>query len=136
MATAPVLQALVLADHVYVDKRSGKKVIAGTFNHLWAPGFGATLGRISYAFICLTNVHRSANIELRYVDLKSNEVLLKFGPVAVPSEDPLGSTEMVVQVPPLPMPHEGFYALEMYSEEERLGALRITVSQLKEGSGR
>ena len=30
----PVLQALVLADHVYQDKTTGKMVIAGTFNRL------------------------------------------------------------------------------------------------------
>jgi hypothetical protein len=30
----PVLQALVLADHVYQDKITGKKIIAGTFNRV------------------------------------------------------------------------------------------------------
>ena len=30
----PVLQALVLADHVYQDKVTGKKIIAGTFNRV------------------------------------------------------------------------------------------------------
>ncbi len=30
----PVLQALVLADHVYQDKSTGKKIIAGTFNRV------------------------------------------------------------------------------------------------------
>ncbi len=43
-------------------------------------------------------------------------------------------TEMVVEVPPLPMPHEGVYALELYAAEERLGALRIPVGRLKEGT--
>ncbi len=30
----PVLQALVLADHIYQDKITGKKIIAGTFNRV------------------------------------------------------------------------------------------------------
>ena len=30
----PLLQALLVADHVYQDKDTGKKVIAGTFNSL------------------------------------------------------------------------------------------------------
>ena len=31
----PLLQALILADHVYQDAQTGKKVIAGTFNQLF-----------------------------------------------------------------------------------------------------
>lgn len=31
----PVLQALLLADHIYEDKATGKKIIAGTFNRLF-----------------------------------------------------------------------------------------------------
>ncbi len=30
----PVLQAMVLADHVYQDKNTGKRIIAGTFNQI------------------------------------------------------------------------------------------------------
>ncbi len=30
----PIIQAMVLADHVYEDKSTGKKIIAGTFNQL------------------------------------------------------------------------------------------------------
>ena len=134
MATIPVLQALVLADQVYVDARSGKKVIAGTFNRLWTSKFPASLGRKTWAYICLTEVQGSVSVELRYVDLKSNEVLLRNEPFTVKADDPLNSTEMVVAVPPLPMPHEGVYAFELYAAEEMLGALRITVARPKAGS--
>lgn len=133
MATTPILQALVIADQIYIDARSGKKVIAGTFNQLWAPKFPASLGRTTFAYICMTEVQDSVSVELRYVDLKSNEVLFRNEPVSVNSEDPLTSTEMVVELPPLPMPHEGTYAFELYASDERLGALRITVGRRQEG---
>jgi len=31
---APIVQAMLLADHVYVDRVSGKHIIAGTFTHI------------------------------------------------------------------------------------------------------
>ena len=30
----PVLQSLILADHVYEDKLTGKRIIAGVFNRI------------------------------------------------------------------------------------------------------
>ncbi len=51
--TKPVLQALVLADHIYQDKITGKKIIAGTFNRVCfsrmkrppeQPGFAPNFG--------------------------------------------------------------------------------------------
>lgn len=124
----PVLQALVLADQVYVDKRTGKKIIAGTFNRLWAQGLPAKLGKFTYAYICLTDVQGSLDIHLKYVDLKTNEVLLESPTVNVVSEDRLASTEMIVEVPQFPMPREGFYAFEVYAGKDMLGSLRIQVS--------
>src|SRR5437763_7600736 len=48
----PVLQAMVLADHVYQDRTSGKYIIAGTFGQVWTrapanqPGPAAPSGPI------------------------------------------------------------------------------------------
>ncbi len=145
----PVLQALLLADHVYQDKGTGKKVIAGVFNQLNltkpkpAPpdAAQATTGPrpLSAAdasrpgspmvFISLTEVRGVAELELRYVDLSNNGVLLtaKF---PVQSNDPLKTVEAVVPVPPLPVPHPGVYALELLHEDEPLGALRITAVEM------
>lgn len=128
----PVLQALVLADHVYTDMHSGKKVIAGTFNRLWTRKFPSDLGRTVYAFICLTDVQGPVNLQLRYVDLETNQVLLENRPVEVKSENRLASTEVIVQVPPFPMPHAGFYAFELYAGNDLLGALRLEVSKIEE----
>ena len=130
----PVLQALVLADHIYVDGRTGKKVIAGTFNRLWAKTFPSQLGRTVYAYICLTDVQGPFNLQLRYVELDTNQVLLGNQPVPLSSDDRLASLEVVVEVPSLPMRREGVCALELYAGDDLLGALRLTVSKLGEGA--
>jgi hypothetical protein len=185
----PLLQAMLLADHVYQDKDTGKKIIAGTFNSLSisktkkppteadpaagrrvppdaagaaagagaspgaAPGAGGTAGPGAApgkpqhdgprplsaaeitrpgnptAFISLTEVHGSTDLELRYVDLSDQGVLmmLKF---RVFSDDPLKTVEAILPVPPLPTPHPGVYVLELLCGEEPLGSLRVTAVEV------
>jgi hypothetical protein len=148
----PVLQALVLADHIYQDKSTGKMVIAGTFNRLLiikpSESSGEKPNNIDmphegprklgmheicrtgspYAYISLTGVHGSVPLELRYVDLLDNKLLfvIQFN---VSCEDPLKSIEANVAIPPLPTPHAGAYALELLSNNELLGSHRIVVDE-------
>jgi len=129
--TKPVLQALVLADHIYVDSQTNKKVIAGTFNRIWAKEFPAQHHAPTWAFLCLTDVQRDCEITLRYVDLKDQMVLLEAAPLTLKSDDRLASDELVVQVPPFPMPHAGVYAFEVYADDELIGSLRISVNGKK-----
>lgn len=131
MVTEPVLQALVLADQIYADAGSGKKVIAGTFNQLRATQFPAMFSRTTHAFICLTDIQGTVELVLRYVDLRTNEVLMESPGVSVSSDDPLKSVEIVAEVPPFPMPHEGTFAFELHAGGTLLGSLRILVSKTK-----
>jgi hypothetical protein len=151
----PVLQALVLADHVYQDKASGKMVIAGTFNRLHvfrhgAPRDGAPVPagdeersaeaarKLRYRDICkagspwayvsLTEIHGTAPLELRYVDLSDNNVMLRVE-FSVKSDSPLATVEVPVPMPVLPTPHPGSYALELFANGEPLGSHRVIVSE-------
>lgn len=124
----PVLQALVLADHIYTDRDSRKHIIAGTFNRLSAPSLPQTFSRPTYAFICLTDVYGTIPIALRYVDLATNEVLME-SETEVTAENPLASIELVSVVPPFPMPHEGTFAFEVHANNELIGFLRVMVTK-------
>jgi len=128
----PVLQALVLADYVYVDAHTGKKVIAGTFNELQAATFPTQFPRVTYAYLCLADLRGQTEVDLRYVDLSSGEVLMQLEHVPVDASSPLESTELIVEVPEFPMPQPGSFALEVHCGGEMLGFLRITVRQAKE----
>ena len=132
MRRTPVLQALILADHIYSDSPSGKKVIAGTFNTLWANRFPTEFVRETYAYICLTELRGEADLSLKYVQLASNQVLMETTPVPIRSDDPLKTTEICVRVPPFPMPTPGTYAFEVHVGGEMLGSLRILVRQIEE----
>ncbi|MFO0946683.1 MAG: hypothetical protein U1D30_12160 [Planctomycetota bacterium] len=134
MAVKPVLQALLLADHVYIDNTTGKKVIAGTFNHLTATEFPSMFERRKHAFLSLTEVRGKASITLRYVDLSTNDVMLEIPNLDVFEKDPLQTVEVVVAIPKFPMPHPGAYAFEAHCEGELLGFLRVFVSKRAQGS--
>jgi hypothetical protein len=159
----PILQALVLAEHVYDDLATRKKVIAGTFNQLWIhkvekpekgedvspPTADGTqppdglrkleLHEVSrmgspFVYISLTEVRGTIPLELRYVDLADNRVLLRIE-FAVKADDPLATIEGILQLPPLLTPHEGVFSLELLSNDEPLGFHRVTVAAVPD-SGR
>ena len=133
MVQNPILQALVLADHVYTDAMSGKKIIAGVFHNLWAAAFPTRFSRWTWAYVCLTELKGSVPITLRYTDLQTNEVLLSTRTLTMQSSDPLQSCELLIQVPPFPMPHAGTYVFEVFAGDESIGSLRITVGEIKKG---
>jgi hypothetical protein len=78
-----------------------------------------------HVYISLTGVHDSVPLELRYIDLADNKVLLATQ-FSVNCKNPLETMEFALVMPPLPIPHAGVYSLELLSNEELLGSLRIT----------
>jgi hypothetical protein len=149
----PVLQALVIADHVYEDKSTGKKIIAGTFNQIFfnaplvvgAPqaggGGGPTIhgGRQAgspYAYISLTDIHTSARLVLRFVYLSDSPPTAIFQTeVEVRSPDLLQTVELTAALPALPINREGVYAFEILCDDELLGSFRIVSKEFpKQGA--
>jgi hypothetical protein len=146
-AVKPVLQALVIAEHIYQDI-TGKKVIAGTFNRvnftrkpltrqierpdgsqaMILPG-GMQSGS-PFAYVNLTDVHENTKLLFRFVNLTKNEVLF-VNEAVVSSKDRLQSIELVLPLPLLPIHEEGVYAFEVVSEGEILGTYRIAAEEIK-----
>jgi hypothetical protein len=140
----PTLQALLLADHVYRDK-TGKHVIAGTFNRLLFEKEGARPKTVEidgeekhivrggmqvgspYVYISLTEVRGTVNCSLRYVNLTQDRALLetKF---AITCDDPLKTIELVLPLPMLPQ-IEGVHALELLCDDEPIGSHRVIVEE-------
>lgn len=125
----PVLQALILADQVYQDLTTGKRIIAGTFNTLFSRSFPCKFNRSTFAFISLTEVRGTIDIVLRYVRLETHEVLLATRPLSVTSHSPLHTLELTVAVPPFPMPAPGVYAFEVMSNDVPIGMVRMRIAE-------
>ena len=114
----PTLLALILADNVYRDVRTGKHVISGTFDKLFfsrqnlnepklVEGQPKLIGGMDsgspYAYLCLTSVREDTKIKLRYVDLDDNSPLLE-GEFKVTAKSPLDTVEAILPLPRLPVP--------------------------------
>ena len=146
----PVLQALLLADHVYQDVHTGKKIIAGTFDTLAVlkhpasedeslsesqpcrtPAHAVQRAGTPYAYINVTEIRGDVELEVRYVNLDSRDVLFRTSPIRVTAKSPLDAAEVVVPVPELPR-KPGVYALELFCENELLGAHRVVVREIEE----
>ncbi|MDX1948433.1 MAG: hypothetical protein SFU86_23800 [Pirellulaceae bacterium] len=138
----PVLQALLLADHVYED-RTGKKIIAGTFSRLWfkkvpppqevagerrMPLQGVTVAGSPYIFISLTELRGRQKYVLRYVNLETDTQIFQVD-FAAECDNPLQTVEVVIPLPPLPAAKAGAHAFELLCENEPIGSLRILVEE-------
>ncbi len=137
----PVLQALVVADRVYEDKGTGKKIIAGTFSRMFfkkpapagqpiqIPPSGAQMGS-PFAYISLTDIHGTAKLTIRYVRLDDVEAkpVFQTDTITVKCEDRLATVELAIPLPPLPI-IKGVFALEVLCEGEMLGSHKIVVDE-------
>ena len=141
----PILQALVLAEHVYTDT-TGKRIICGTFNQIRftikplvmdvpAPGGGTMKmvpggmqGGSPYAYLSLTDVCDRTELTLQFMNLTRNERI--FGnKIAINSPDRLATIELVLPLPHLGIHEAGTYAFEVICDGEILGSYRITASE-------
>ena len=140
----PNLLALIVADNVYRDARTGKYIIAGTFNKLFfsranlnqpvmVDGKPKLLGGMDsgspYAYLCLTDVRGETKLMLRYIDLADNAQLFE-GEIRVNAQSPLDTVEAILPLPRLPVPHPGIFALEILHNDESVGLRRIIVEEL------
>ncbi len=146
----PVLQALLLADQVYIDQATGKKVIAGVFHEYRFKRLpqGDDQGRrmadqqttgqqplrvagSPTAYISVTELRKTTDFELRYVDLVDNSILMKATIPVQATHDPLKTYEMIVALPSLPIPHKGNFALELLVDGELIGSHRIEAIEIE-----
>ena len=146
----PVLQALLLADHVY-QEQSGKKIIAGTFDrlrfkrtpivekkviggetrHLVAGGMQPGS---PYAYISLTEVRGKIRCTLRYVNLETDKSLLETE-FFIECDDPLKTLELIIPLPVLPIETAGVHSLELICDDEPIGSHRIYVEEVQDDNG-
>ena len=121
------LQALLLADHIYCDRGTGKYVIAGTFYQLNVAVVPATFGRSVGAFVSLSGLNGNTRIDLEFVDPANGEVLLRTPPFDIACGDPASPVEFALEIPPLPLPHAGSFSFRLSANGGVLGSVSVFV---------
>lgn len=130
----PALQAILLCDHLYLDKATGKFVIAGTFTRISAAAFPA-LHPLCFLYARLVDWQGKGALRARLVDLTDQSQLGEVGPIPAEISDRLTGAEIGIQLPPLPLPHSGAYAIELLwgDANEYLGAWRFEAQPIPKG---
>lgn len=143
----PVIQALVVAERIYVDHDTRRKVIAGTITELWIVKRTAVESNLDdgrkvvsvsiqgspYAYLSLTSVQDGTTLGLQFVSLKRNKVM--FGTdITLNCKDRLETIEIAVALPELNLPEPGVYAFEVICDGEIIGSARIVARDVGEQS--
>jgi hypothetical protein len=149
----PRVQAILIADHVYEDRATGKKVVAGIFDKLAfivpeqlqeriaeqlkekgiedagqiVPG-GMESGSPT-AYIRLTDVRGEQAFVARYVYVNEEQVLFTTS-FRINSTDPLQAVDVVLPLPRLPSDKAGTFALELVWNDDVIGSHRIIVKEI------
>lgn len=128
ISEAPVVQAILLADHVYQDRETGKYVVAGTFNQLRGQEFPCELVAPVQVFCALTSVSAPIAVSLRFVS-SADEVVMSSSAVTIACTDPRQTIELALPVPSLHVPAPGWYRLVLLIDETPRGFVRLEVRQ-------
>lgn len=130
----PVLQALVLADHIYTEE-SGKRIICGTFSQIWCAQFPAMLNRPTWAYILLAEVRAHPVLQLRFVKFNDNRILMKSARIGIRAKSPLVPVDIAIEIPPFPLPSPGAYGVECLVDDTLIGCVRLQVNKTTETQG-
>jgi hypothetical protein len=125
----------LLAEHVYVDRASGNRVIAGTFNTIHQNAYPVQTRQAAVAYISITDVRGSVRLSLRLVDTRTLEVVMQSEELEAKAGSPHETIEAAVPVPGFFLPHEGIYDFELHANGERLGCLRLTALLREQEAG-
>jgi hypothetical protein len=127
--SAPILQAVVLADRVYQDRETGKHVVAGTFNEVTAHEFPCEYAVPVQLYCVLTGVSEPLSIAMRFV-ATDDHVVMRSSAVTIRCSDPLETIELALPVPSLVLPAAGWYRLEVLLDDTPRGFSRLHVVQV------
>lgn len=108
----PVVQAVLLCDYIYRDARTGKHVLAGTFNLIFGPGPEFQVQRAGL-YVNLVDLPSECELVVRLVQLSDASVLMESQPIRFKHSDPLQPAECVIPLPPIHLPKPGVYAMEV-----------------------
>lgn len=128
MNVKPILQALLLCDEYCVDRDTNKPCIWGVFNTLSMRPIPGVRGRTTHIYLALTDIKGVAEVFFRWVELRTNRILMGTEPIRVESDDPLKTVELFAAIPGLPVQNAGPHGLEANCGYELLHTYRVLVA--------
>lgn len=122
----PLLQSLIVCDHIIREAGSGKLSLFGIFNGLFSPRFPCT-HPVLWIYVALTDGRGNVPCRLRIVPLAGGpEVMSMDGRVNF--TDPTAVGELIFQLQQLKFPAPGTYSIEFSADGELLGTRKLQVA--------
>lgn len=131
MKQKPVLQAFILADDVYQGVNHRKFSIVGTFNMISSSVFPSMFHKPTKAYINIAELLNDSEITLRYVDLEDLSVLFESPKFPVKKAMNNRNIEVIIDIPPFPIPHPGVYNLELWIDDTLLSIAKVVVEKIE-----
>jgi len=122
----PVVNAMLMCDHVHRDRSTGKYTLLGLFDAVRPTGYPGSITKVG-VYLKLTNMRGAHNLALAWVrgDSESELVRIPTLPV-VRVTDPLARVEIPIHVSkPLPIPEPGRYLRRLSANGRHVHDLAI-----------
>lgn len=109
-----IVSALLLADNVYQDVRTGKHIVAGTFSLMGTEGLPGHFPHTVHLFMSCYGQAGLCRWVLRFLAPSGQELAKR--PMELEVEDAEEQVELILEVPRLPLPEEGRYQFLLEDE--------------------
>lgn len=123
----PLLIATLVCDTGATDPATNKKTLIGIFNSISASTFPSV--RPVSLYFKVTDAEGYYKFEIRYIKQSTNETLA-YARGELVAEDPLKSTDILIEMPRLPIPGEGRYEFQIWANDTFLGSTSIDAVQI------
>ena len=125
----PIVQSMILADHVHRDSMTNKKFILGTYNSVVTDKFPYPKSLCLY--LAITNAHGPLLLRIRLIDVDDQQSPVYETAYPVDLHDPNNVYELTIGAAVV-FPAPGDYRLQLYAGSELLRELRLRVVLAKQ----
>ncbi len=126
------LQAFLLCDSMMRDAETGKSIISGVFDRIWAEKYPALHASLSVYFRFILPVAKSTfKMQLDFITPSG---LRQSMPELPGSAGPRGIAEGAISIQGLPLPEPGDYTFELLIDGRRVAGYRLMASLAGEGN--
>src|SRR3990172_6809166 len=126
----PAIRAILMCDTVIQEAGTGKKTLVGVFDRFVFPNVPAQIGGFTF-FARITDLNGSYSFRIDVVDLREDKKLARIETNEFTHDDPLGSMDLVLPIPPIRFINFGKHEFQLYANNIYLGRCVIDVTKLE-----
>ena len=119
-----------MCDTVIQEAGTGKKTLVGVFDRFNFPSVPAQIVGFTF-FARLTDLNGSYTFRIDVADLREDKILARIETNEVTHDDPLGSMDLVLTMPPIQFNNFGMHEFQLYANRVYLGRYVIDVRKLE-----